>query len=79
MVKREAPSLYVTVDSARGVALVRGPSAGEATGLLVAEQRAWSRSARGWVVPADAVPDLRTYGEVFRELVVVSQRKEAAS
>jgi hypothetical protein len=58
---------------------VRGPSARRVTGLLAAEQRQWSRSGRGWVVPADVVPDLRCYGEVFRELVVVSQRKQAAS
>lgn len=70
-----SPSLFVTVDPDRGLALVRGPSARHVTELLAAEQRRWSPSGRGWVVPADAVSDLRTYGEEFRELVVVSQRK----
>jgi hypothetical protein len=76
---RQPPLLVVTTDERRGVALVRGPSARRVTGLLAAEQRQWSPSGRGWVVPIDVVPDLRCYGEVFRELVVVSQRKQAAS
>jgi hypothetical protein len=73
---RQPPSLVVTVDPDRGLALVRGPSARRVTGLLAAEQRPWSAGGRGWVVPADVVADLRCYGEVFHELVVVSQRKE---
>jgi hypothetical protein len=73
------PSIFVTVDAERGLALVRGPSARRVTWLLAAEQRQWSPSGRGWVVPADVVPDLRTFAEIFRELVVVSQRKQAAS
>lgn len=76
--KRE-PSLFVIVDPHRGLALVCGPSAGRSTGLLAAEQRSWSASGRGWVVPADAVPDIRTYAEHYRELCVISQRKKAAS
>lgn len=70
-----SPSLFVTVDADRGLALVRGPSARQVTWLLAGDVRRWSRSGRGWVVPAAAVPDIRTYGEEFRELCVVSQRK----
>lgn len=70
-----SPSLFVTLDADRGLALVRGPSARQATWLLAAEQRTWSRSGRGWVVPADAVADIRTYAEHYRELCVVSPRK----
>jgi hypothetical protein len=80
MSRQQPPSLVVTVDEQRGIAPVRGRSARRVTQLLAAEQRQWSPSGRGWVVPADVVADLRTFAEIFRgELCVVSQRKQAAS
>lgn len=69
------PDLYVTTDTVAGVALVRGPEAKSVTGALCPDDRKFSRSGRGWVVPADVVGDLRAYAEHFKILLVVSERK----
>ncbi|MQA12957.1 MAG: hypothetical protein GEV09_01980 [Pseudonocardiaceae bacterium] len=71
------PTLFITVDPERGLALVRGKSGKRTVHLLVAEEDiTYSTSQRGWVVPASAVPDIETFASYYaEELCVTTKRK----
>lgn len=65
-----APALTVTV---RGpVAIVRGPLAHRVR-LVVAPDATWSRSGRGYVIPAAAVPDALAYAQSRHALAVLTR------
>jgi hypothetical protein len=79
---KRGPWLYVTVDQAAGVALLRGDGANQCARLFSgsypgAEHRPskWSYAGRGWVIPARLVADVVAYCEHRRELAVVHERK----
>lgn len=83
---KRGPWLYVTLDQARGVALLRGDGANQCARMFSgsypgADSRPsrWSSTGRGWVIPGRLVPDVVAYCEHRRELCVVSERKAAAS
>ncbi len=66
--------LYVTVDSERGLALLRGEEARRVTMVLTGET-VYSPGGRGWVIPERHVQDVAAYGEYLHRLVVVHSRR----
>jgi hypothetical protein len=85
-VSRRGPWLYITTDDQNAVALLRGPGANECARMFSgsypgAEYKPsrWSNTGRGWVIPSRLVADVVAFCEHRHELVVVSDRKAAAS
>jgi hypothetical protein len=81
-----APWLFVTEDGRRNVALLRGEGAHETVQQIAAVHEAvagyrptWSRTGGGWVIRRDLVADAVAYAQFHRRLVVLHERKEAAS
>jgi hypothetical protein len=67
------PTVYVTI---RGdLALVRGDDA-ERVATMVCTDPPWSRSGRGWVIPAAAAVDVVAYAQSAHLLAVVSDVTE---
>jgi hypothetical protein len=66
--------LFVTVDQARAVALLRGDGARETVDVLGLADR-YSRLARGHVVDLDRLADVLALAQARRQLAVVSDRK----
>ena len=70
--RKSAPDLYVTIRGA--LALLRGPEAERATRVALGDGAGtWSRSGRGWVIAAGAVPDVLAWAQASRLLAAVSQ------
>ena len=83
---KRGPWLFVTVDQAHAVALLRGDGANQCARLFSgsypgadSKPSRWSYAGRGWVIPSRLVADVIAYAEFKHELAVVSQRKVAAS
>ena len=83
---KRGPWLFVTVDQAHGVALLRGDGANQCARLFSGsypgaefKPSRWSSTGRGWVIPSRLVPDVVAYCDHRHELVVVSDRKAEAS
>lgn len=74
MKRTGGPSLYVTVDAARDIALVRGRNGWRTVELLVPAELI-RRSRDGWVIPLDYVPDIETFAQYYAELCIVTDRK----
>lgn len=70
--QRRGPALFITIDDARGLALVRGPDADFATLAVAADAR--QRSRLGWVIPVSLVGDLMAYEKWNHSVVSVSHR-----
>lgn len=68
------PWLFVTVDEAHGLALVRGEEAGRVALLVSPDTPRWSRRGRGWVIAASRVADVLAYAQTRHEVVVISHR-----
>ena len=80
------PALFVTVDPARGLALLRGDDVaavlqvfGRLDGAYAEFSPAWSPSARGWVIPLRFVGDVEAWCLTRHRLVVVSERRGEAA
>jgi hypothetical protein len=73
-VSRGGPVVYINVRDT--VALVRGPEA-YAVASKVADP-IYSKSGRGWCIPATAVDDALAYCESSRLLAVVSDERRVA-
>ena len=80
------PWLFVTVDPKRNVALLRGEGAAETIQQIAAVQETvagyrptWSRGGGGWCIRRDLVADAVAYCQFMQRLVVLHERKEAAS
>jgi hypothetical protein len=83
---KRGPWLYVTVDQAHDLALLRGDGANQCARLFSgsypgADSRPsrWSNTGRGWVMPGKLVADVVAFCEHRHELVVVSERKAATT
>lgn len=74
--KRDGPSLYVTRDTSRDIALVRGRNGKRTVELLVPAELI-RRSRDGWVIPIEYVPDIRTFCEHYAELAIITDRKSS--
>jgi hypothetical protein len=81
-----APWLFIQEDPRRNLALLRGEGAAETVQQIgsihetVAGHRpTWSRAGGGWVIRRDLVADAMAYAQFHRRLVVLHERKEAAS
>ena len=72
------PWLIVSVDKPSGLALVRGIDAQRACALVSRVPPRRSVRGPGWVIPAEHAADLVALGTVYRDLVVVVERKAAA-
>lgn len=69
----EGPAVFVTVDQAHGIALVRGPRAAEILDAAgIEHRRSRSRTKRGWVIEARMVADIRSYCQWRGLLAIVS-------
>lgn len=73
MVESKKPWLYVTVDKLRGLAVVSGMDAKEATTAISPTEPRWSAFKRGWVIAADCVDDLLAYAQYRHEWVAVKK------
>lgn len=71
------PDIYVSVDQGRGLVLVYGHAARRVVWLISKAEPRWSVAGRGWVLPADRVPDVQAYAEHFHLLCVVHDRRGA--
>lgn len=60
----------VTVDQARGVALLKGWRAKELV-LASGHKPLWSAVGRGWCIDAKHVPDVEAVGQLEHQLVIV--------
>jgi hypothetical protein len=69
-VKTGGPAIFVTVRGS--LALVRGYEAERACRMISQAGPAWSDNGRGWVISADAIPDLLAYAQAHHLLAVVS-------
>ena len=63
MASKWAPTVRIRIRGDR--ALVTGPKARQAL-AGIAQTGEWSPAARGWVIPATAVPDLDAWAEHTR-------------
>jgi len=62
--------IAITVDTRRGVALVRGLGAKQLI-LQAGHKPLWSGTGRGWCIDAQHVPDVDACAQLERRLVVV--------
>lgn len=76
MPRKTGPDLFVKVDAAHSVALVRGDRAKEVLERAAIPYRVSRRTSqlKGWVIPADKVPDLESWCQWQRLLCVVTGR-----
>jgi hypothetical protein len=80
VVTADRPAVFVTVDTERGLALLRGREAERVAYLLSPPSFEWapefSPSGRGWLVPAPVAADVVAWGQLNRELVIMHGRKD---
>jgi len=73
---RRQPFAFITVDTQRGLALIRGPHGiRDCLDFVIGDQYGWSRAGRGWVFDATRVPDIQAYAQWWHTFVIVTERE----